>query len=292
MIGMLGNPVVLALAAALCLSLGLVLAQFGLTRLAPSQGAMVSVPTSTAVLWLLSPAVMDWQGFAPGGAAVFALVGLMFPASVTLLTFEANRRMGPTVAGAFGNLTPLFALLLAAPLFGEYPGIVQGLGIAIILAGIAALTVDRRWLAQSWPWWAVFIPLATAAIRGIAQPVTKLGLGLWPSPFAAVLLGYSVSSLVILAAGLVRAGGLPASFRPSGIAWFAAVGLANLSGVFLLYAALAQGSVSLVSPLVATYPLFTLGLTALLLRPARIDARLFAGVALTVAGVAILIASR
>jgi drug/metabolite transporter (DMT)-like permease len=48
----------------------------------------------------------------------------------------------------------------------------------------------------------------------------------------------------------------------------------------------------LVSPLVATYPLFTLALTALLLRPARINLLIAAGVAITVAGVVILIGGR
>src|SRR5689334_15373822 len=56
----LGNPVALALLSALCFSLGLVLTQFGLARLGPAPGALVSVPTSTALLWLLSPAFMDW----------------------------------------------------------------------------------------------------------------------------------------------------------------------------------------------------------------------------------------
>ena len=42
---------------------------------------------------------------------------------------------------------------------------------------------------------------------------------------------------------------------------------------------------SVVSPLVATYPLFTLALSALFLREERFGARVLLGVALTVAGV-------
>ncbi|HXZ02793.1 MAG TPA: EamA family transporter [Stellaceae bacterium] len=287
---MLDNPVLLALASALCFGAALVLTQFGLRHAPPAQGALVSVPSSTALLWLLAPLLLDARGFAFGGAIVFGLVGLLFPASVTLLTFEANRRMGPNVAGALGNLAPLFALALAAILFGEVPGTAQAVGIAAILLGIAGLTLDRRWLDQSWPWWAVLFPLTAAAIRGIIQPVTKLGLGFWPSPFAAALIGYTVSSLVIATAFLRRARRTP--LRLAGAAWFAVVGLLNATAVLLLYAALAAGPVTLVSPLVATYPLLTLALTAVLLRRARLEARLVLGVALTVAGVAILIASR
>ena len=286
------NPVLLALASSLCFGLGLVLTQFGLRHAPPAQGALVSVPSSTLLLWLLAPLLLDLHGFALRGAIVFALVGLLFPASVTLLTFEANRRMGPNVAGALGNLAPLFALLLAAILFGEVPGLAQAAGIAAILLGVAGLTLDRHWLDQSWPWWAALLPLAAAAIRGLIQPVTKLGLASWPSAFAAVLIGYSVSSLVLALSFLQRRASLPPRPGVAGVAWFAAVGIANATAVLLLYAALAQGSVTLVSPLVATYPLATLALTALLLRPARIDARLALGVLLTVAGVMVLIASR
>jgi len=46
--------------------------------------------------------------------------------------------------------------------------------------------------------------------------------------------------------------------------------------------------VSVVSPLVATYPLFTLALSAMFLREERFGPRVLLGVALTVAGVVVL----
>ena len=56
-----------------------------------------------------------------------------------------------------------------------------------------------------------------------------------------------------------------------------------------MYVALAQGQVSMVSPIVATYPLFTLGLNLLLLRQERVTPRMALGAALTVAGVILLL---
>ena len=46
----------------------------------------------------------------------------------------------------------------------------------------------------------------------------------------------------------------------------------------------------MVSPIVATYPLFTLALSMLILRHDRVTPRLAAGAVLTVAGVAVLLA--
>jgi drug/metabolite transporter (DMT)-like permease len=72
---------------------------------------------------------------------------------------------------------------------------------------------------------------------------------------------------------------------------FAVVGTCNGIGVLALYAALARGPVLLVSPLVATYPLVTLALTAILFRSARISASLVVGVTMTVAGVIFVVAT-
>jgi uncharacterized membrane protein len=56
-----------------------------------------------------------------------------------------------------------------------------------------------------------------------------------------------------------------------------------------MYYALDAGPVYIVSPIVATYPLFTLAFSALLLRQ-RPSGPLLAGVALTVCGVVMLLA--
>ncbi len=286
---MLDNPQALALGASLFFGLALVLTQFGLRHMPPGLGALVSIPTSAGLLWLLSPLLLDGQGWNLTAVAIFAGVGVFFPAAVTLLTFEANRRMGPGAAGALGNLAPLFAILLAALLFGEIPRPLQGIGIAIILVGVGVLSLDRRWLDASWPYRAAALPIGAAAIRGLIQPLAKLGLALWPSPFAAVLVGYTVSAAVIASVIILRTRSWPMGLTRSGVLWFACVGICNGGAVLALYAALARGSVILVSPLVATYPLVALALTALVLRNAGIGARLVLGVAMTVLGVALLI---
>jgi len=289
LIDLAATPAALALCAAACFGLALALTQFGLRHLSPRLGAAVSIPTTALLFWLLSPLTLDLSGWDGRAVAIFLALGLLFPAAVTLLTFEANRRMGPSVSGALGNLAPLFAVALAALTLGETPGPPQAVGIAIILAGVVALSVDRRWLDASWPYWAAGLPIAAAAIRGLVQPVMKLALAIWPSPFAAALAGYSVSALVV--AGTVwRSTGVPSGALPrAGIVWFAAVGICNGAAVLAMYAALARGPVVVVAPLVATYPLVTLLLAAVLWRGTPTTLPRVAGVVLTVLGVAVLI---
>ena len=46
------------------------------------------------------------------------------------------QRGGPALAGLFGNLQPIFAALLSAPLLNEWPSLYHGAALALILAGI------------------------------------------------------------------------------------------------------------------------------------------------------------
>jgi drug/metabolite transporter (DMT)-like permease len=286
---LLDDPQVLALCASFLFGLALVLTQFGLNHVPPSRGASISIPTSAVLLSALAPFMFDWDGWEPRGALIFVLVGLLFPATVTLLTFEANRRMGPSISGALSNLTPLFAILVAALLFGEVPRPLQALGIAMVVIGAITLSIDRDWLGTRWHLAAILLPIGIAAIRGLTHPITKLGLTLWPSPFAAVLIGYLMSSLVVTGVAAVGENARPGGNRGAGRLWFGCVGACNGLGVLAMYAALARGPVLLVSPLVATYPLVTLAFSAVLLRTARVTIALLIGVTVTVAGVMLLV---
>jgi drug/metabolite transporter (DMT)-like permease len=222
-------------------------------------------------------------------AGLFAVIGLLFPAVVTLLNFETNRLMGPNIAGAVGGLAPLFAVLLAVMLLGEHVRFFQLFGIAAIAAGVV-LMYSGQWKAFTVRGLRLLaLPLTASAIRGFVQPVIKLGLERWHNPIAAVVIGYTVSSLVLILAALVPGRALERTFDIRGPLWFAAVGLCNGSAVLSMYAALGRGPVTLVSPLIASYPLVTLLLSFRFLKCERVDARLVAAVAITVGGVVLLL---
>jgi drug/metabolite transporter (DMT)-like permease len=176
--------VLLALASAVGYGLGLTLTQFGLRDVPPATGAAISIPTSA--LLFVAAAPIGLAGTTPAWSAlpVFAAVGLLFPAAATLITFAANRRLGPVITGSLGNLAPVFAVLLAFVLLGEPLRLGQMLGLAIILAGVLAITGPPGRAKAGWASWYVALPLVTAALRGFIQPVIKLGLAVWPSPFA------------------------------------------------------------------------------------------------------------
>jgi drug/metabolite transporter (DMT)-like permease len=255
----------------------------------PWLGAAVSVPTSTLLFWCLAPFLVDLTKADLHAIILFICVGLLFPAAVTLLNFESNRLMGPNIAGAMSGLAPVFAVLLALALLGESIHLLQFLGIAAIVAGVMFMYRDRRRNLQHWPPWMLSLPLAAAVIRGAVQPVIKLGLQHWPSPTAAVVIGYSISSAVLIFAAFVHDPKLIRRFDRRGALWFAAVGLCNGLSVLSLYAALGRGPVALIAPLVASYPLVTLLLSFVFLKHEHIGPQLVAAVAVIVGGVVLLI---
>ena len=159
----------------------------------------------------------------------------------------------------------------------------------VAVLGVLAITVTRTDDMRDWRTWALLLPLGASVMRGFIPPIIKVGLEIWPSPIAAGLTGYIVSTLTVLTVERIRTGRFIVRAPLAGKLWFALNGICNGIGTLLLYAALGAGPVSLVAPLYATYPLFTVGLSVLFLGNVRITWRLVAGTALTVGGVVLVL---
>lgn len=97
----------------------------------------------TAGEWLLMPPdagrTVQW-GWPLAAALAYVAVG---PSLLAYRSWGIGvSRVGPTVAGFFNNLTPLFAALMSALLLGEAPRPYHGLGFVLIVGGI--LVSSRR----------------------------------------------------------------------------------------------------------------------------------------------------
>jgi drug/metabolite transporter (DMT)-like permease len=279
----------LALGAAFCFALGLILTQYGLRTVPSWRSPLYTIGGSMAAAWLAALAFVEWRGFDWRAAAIFAAVGCIFPVVVSILSVRANERLGPAVAGAVGNVTPLFAVLGAALFLGERLGLVQSAGLVLVVVGVALMALRGGAGGRHWPLWVLGLPLAAALVRGLIQPAIKAGLALWHEPLAAAAIGYTLSTMVIVS--LVGRRALAAGPADRiGVWWFLAVGLCNGTATFLLYAALGLGSIALVAPLVALFPLFAVLLSYLFLREERLHAVGLIGVLASVGGVILLLA--
>ena len=285
----MNTVILLALAAAVVIGLGLALTQMGVRHLPPLRGACVSIPTTALFFLLLAPLTIDFSAGDGGATELFLLAGLLFPAAVTLMNFGATRRIGPSMTGALGNLAPLCAVFIAFVLLGETPRPFQLAAIAVILFGVALLFGNPFARGAKAIDWAVSLPLAAALIRGLVQPVVKLGLAAWPNPFAATLFAYLASALVLVSAGVLYEGRRLYRFESRGWLWFPLVGICNGIGLLLIYAALARGPVAVVAPLAACYPVPTMIFSRYLVAREPLAPRMGFGIIVTVAGVVLLL---
>jgi drug/metabolite transporter (DMT)-like permease len=281
--------ILFAFASAACLGAGVVTTQLGLRSVEPLSGASISVPCFTLLFVLLSPLLLYDEPVVWRGAPIFAAIGLIFPALLTLLTFASNRALGPVVTSTLGNLAPLFAVALAVLVLHEPLRLLQLTGLLIAVFGAVIITVKRRRDFSDWRSWALLLPLGGAALRGGVPPIVKLGLEIWPSPLWACLIGYIVSSLVILTVQRVRTGRIVAAAPWPGRLWFAVTGISNGLSALTLFAAVRHGPITLVAPLVAIYPLVTVVLSSIMLKHVQITPRIVSGTVLSVAGVALVL---
>ena len=285
------TPAILfAFASAVFLGAGVVTTQLGLRTVEPLSGASISVPCFTLLFLLLSPLILHGETVVWAGLPIFAAIGLFFPAMLTYLTFASNRALGPVITSALGNLAPLFAVTTAIVLLHEPLRLGQLVGMVIAVIGAVIITVARPRDLGDWRNWALLLPLGGALVRGVVPPIVKLGLEIWPSPLWACLIGYIMSSSVVLAVQRIRKGSFVPEAPRSGRFWFAVTGISNGLSTLTLFAAVRNGPITLVAPLVAIYPLVTVILSAIMLRHIAITARIVLGTVLTVAGVALVLA--
>jgi drug/metabolite transporter (DMT)-like permease len=278
----LAAPIPLAFAAAILFGLAIVAAQLGLRTVPTLPGAAIANAAAAAAFALAAPWLWSDAGFAWSAAGIFMLVGLFFPATVTLLMLEGNRRLGASVTATVSGTTPLFVYIAAIALLGESLSAGGLAGTLVIVAGIATLAGGGRLTLSR----AMLLPLGSALLRALAQIVVKIGLVLWPSAFAATLIAYITSTAVTGTIVGVRREPMP---RSRALGWFAASGLMNGMALMAMYSAFRDGEVSVVGPITATAPLVTLLVQVAVLRAERCTVRVVAGALLTSLGVALIL---
>jgi drug/metabolite transporter (DMT)-like permease len=275
----------LAVVAAACFGAAIVVSKPALHEIPPLGGTLVSVPTTTLFLWLLSPFFLDLENFQISAVVVFSVVGIFFPALVSFLSFEANRRMGPTISSAISGTAPLFAVLGAIVFLHEKITLHQAIALCVIIAGVMLLSLAEKSRPRNWPLWALMIPACAAMFRGAAQAGIKYGLAIWQNIFLALLIGYTMSSLALLVTNALTGNVKRKIYRPDIVVRFWCVGGLNGAGMLFSYIALRQGQVTQIAPILAAFPLFTFLLSAIFLRDERATLRVAIGVLMTVAGV-------
>jgi len=276
-------PILYAAFAAVCFGGQVVVTMRSLTHLDPQTGSMISIGTCVVVFWLLSPFLLKAEYFANPGMWIFFVNGLIHPLFSLYLAYEGTKRMGPTVSSTISATAPLFATAGAVLVLGEHITIMLLMGTMATVVGIMVLSW-RRQGPKDWALWALILPIGAALIRGVNHNLGKFGLEMLPSPYFAVLVSFTVSFIGSVFIYRLRIGNLPFILPPRGLMWSGLAGVLIAIGALSMYSALNYGRVVVVSPIIATFPVFTL-VVSLLFRQERFRLRRLVGVALVMGGI-------
>ena len=261
-------------------------AKRGLQFVDAQTGCLITMATTWLVCLLLGPLWMRTEDWFTAGFWVFALAGLIHPYLSMYASFEALKRAGTTVASTLAATAPFFSTLGAVVLLGEDLTIVVALATVGIVAGVMVLTFDGRRMARVIRVALIFASIA-AVIRGSTHVIGKWGLELLPNPFMATFVAFSMGLICMTIFFRLRHGHLPRNVPTDGVKYFFYSGLCIAFAIISMYGALMLGRVVVISPIIASYPVFTL-LSVWALSAERISRRLVLGVLMVTAGVVVI----
>jgi drug/metabolite transporter (DMT)-like permease len=280
------TPVVLALSAAFLFALGIQFTRKGLRHIDPRTGTLISIGTATFLYWAASPWLLERFYWLSPAIALFAAIGLFRPFLSSNLSMLGTQYLGATISSTLASTSPVFGVSLGVLLLGEHLGLDIALGTAAVIAGVVVLSW-RDQVSRAWPWWALLLPIGAALLRSVAQAFAKLGMESLPSPYFVGLVGYSVSFLVAVADHRRRGAGLELVVN-RGCGWLVLTGLSYGFAILSMNSALNCGRLSVVAPIVASAPLFTLLLGVWLFRERAVTRRVVLAVLLVVPGVVLI----
>ncbi|MAM60773.1 DMT family transporter [Maritimibacter sp. UBA3975] len=284
----LAFPIALSLIAAAMWGISAHIQRLGLDGTDALTGAFVSVGTGALLMWSAAPFFVQSAWWTHPATLIFLAVGVIFPALGQRFQIASVDLVGASLTASLSSAAPVVAVTIGVLLLGETLGLQGALGIAIMVTGFVLATHSPRGIKRGFPVWALFVPVGAAVVRGIAQPGLKLGLSDLPSPAFALLIGTTMSTVTL---GLLL---LPRAVRGrvslgGGWIWFVLNGAMFSLGILCLNMALSRGTVTLVSPLAATTPLWTLAFGALLFKREQLGLKHLAIALMVVIGAALIV---
>lgn len=250
-------PQVIALGAAFSYAISGIAARRGMRYSTPITVTLVSVSVHAVTLWsalLLTsgvPSVSWWVLF------LFALTGTLQPI-IRLFTYAGILYVGASRGTTLRSSHPLFSTTLAILFLGEQLTSPIIVGTLLIVTGIGLISWQPEAQRASFRWWHLGYPLGAAFLAGISHPLRRYALSLADEPlYLAAIIGIVALPWLASFTVLPTKGEQPVWNRQS-IGWFLMAGVFETLGILLVIVALSVGQVVIVSPIVATSPLWIL----------------------------------
>ena len=273
-----------ALTSAFFIGLSNVLIRKGLDRGSRIQAIVFSLLSSVAIFWTLVFLFGNIALLVTFAIAWFLLAGLLGPGIGRALSITSLERIGLARTIPIVGIAPFFAVIVAIGILGESFSFLIFLGMAVIIFGIFLLSKDNieKKLFKKRD---IFLPLGSALFGGFSIAITKRGLQDLTDPLIAETLVGTMALLVVLSYAIWSGKILELRTSSFSSIKFPLLAGASLSTAFLLnFNALSYGEISIVAPIMSTFPLFGVLLSFVFLKE-KITEGMWLGIIFILAGI-------
>jgi drug/metabolite transporter (DMT)-like permease len=248
-------------------------------------GLLVAVPIYFAILPLAGGLHAEQVTLA---ALVGYILGGLFGTGIgRRWLYIAIDRIGASPATAIKNSAPVVTTLLGALFFAEPVTPLRWAAVIAIVTGVALVTWKPGAGVRHWLDIGTAAAIGAALSYGVRPLFLKFGLEAADLPLTAAFVGAIAALTYALLFG--DRSGLLTAHREPAFGMFLVSGVLQAIGFLALTLGLSGGLVSVVYPVTASAPLFTLLFTAVLLRgKERLTRTIVVGATLVVLGVAVL----
>lgn len=287
MIEVLSDPKVFALLTAVTFGLNPVALKVGFGRggkpdTAMILGLVIAVPMYVAVVPFAGG--LGWEQVTLAAFVGYVLGGLFGTGIGRRWLFIAIDRIGASPATAIKNSAPVISTFLAALIYGEPVTPQRWAAVVAIVLGVIFVTWKPGAGIKSFATSGMLAAFGAMLSYGVRPLFLKFGLEAADLPVTAALVGAIAALTYAFVFGDRR--GLPGSWREPAFGMFVTSGILQGIGFLALALGLSGGDVSVVYPVTASAPLFTLAFTWLFLRgKEQLTWRIAVGVILVFGGV-------
>lgn len=282
--------------AAVCWSVTTLLFTYAVRRIGSLNLNLVRLTLATGMLAILAIGIAgtSWMRSTPRGDLL--LLGISGIIGLTIgdwAYFRSMHLLGPRLATLLMALSPPVTVVLGLALLGERPGLGTLLGIALTLAGVAWVVLERPETRA--PAGHRLRGIAFGSLGSLGQAVglilSKRGMegGIGTLPASSVRIAAGTAGIWLVALATRRMGGF-GTLRGNGRLQLATLGasiLGPVAGIWLSLVAVRYTQAGIAATLMATVPVLILPLVILVYRE-RVSPRAALGAILAVAGVALL----
>ena len=284
------DPKLMALVTAISFGLNPITLKLGFGRGGRPDTAMIIGLIVTVPIYLLVLPFgggLHWEQVTLAALVGYILGGLFGTGIGRRWLYIAIDRIGASPATAIKNSAPVVTALLAALIYQEPVTPIRWAAIIGIVIGVALVTWKPGAGIRHWLDLGVVFAVASALSYGVRPLFLKFGLEAANLPLTAAFVGAIAALSYALLFG--NRSGLLHTHREPAFGLFLFSGVLQAIGFLALTLGLSGGEVSVVYPVTASAPLFTLLFTGIFLRgQERLTVPIVVGATLVVLGVIVL----